>query len=97
MFDSLLESRMSSSEAGAVTPPGSNVTFSAPVLDLNYTSDHVRASTGMDDLPYWATSLFLDSVLQDDMIPPSLVAKFDLSDLSGFTQVSFSHTIQEVE
>lgn len=68
-------------------PAASNLTFSPPVLNLNYTSDPVRASTGMDDLPYWGTSLFLDSVLQDDMLPPSLAAKFNLSDLGQFTDV----------
>ena len=55
----------STSDPPSASPPSlGDGPYSTANLSNAYLSDPVRKDTAMDDVPYWATNLILDSVLQ---------------------------------
>ena len=52
--------------------------YTSPDLLTNYTSVYERADTAFDSTAAAATDVFLDSLLQNDILPPKVASLFSL-------------------
>ena len=66
------------------------MSYSKPPINLEgYGSEPIRTETAFDDVAMRATDIFLDSVLQDDILPQDIRNLFDLvRNLSYFLSLS---------
>ncbi len=72
----------------------SAIDFTLPPLDTGYLSNPVRNDTAFDSSVKYFTDLFLDSVLQNDIVPQSILDTFDFvsekspSEVQEFAQIA---------